>query len=159
LNSSNQVAVLLGQGSLGRGNGAFQPPTTVSTANGPWMPVLADLNGDGNLDLAVTDAGAGKVSVFLGDGTGAFSAASGSPITVGTTPHRIVAGDFKKDGIYDLAVGTSSDVSVLIGNGAGTFATRVSYPLGTTAADLAVADFNSDGMADLAATGADGSLH
>src|SRR5579864_7120720 len=38
----------------------------------PWSVVSADFNGDGNLDLAVSDLGVSQVTVLLGDGKGAF---------------------------------------------------------------------------------------
>ena len=64
--------------------------------------VAGDFNGDGKLDLAVTDSGGNAVLVLLGNGDGTFQ----PPITiaVGNGPDAIVAGDFNNDGKLDLAV-------------------------------------------------------
>ena len=79
-------------------------------------------------------AGSG-VAILLGVGGGAFAA----PVTyaAGTTCSQIAAGDFNADGITDLAVaskGNSSDVTILIGQGAGgvgdgTFGPPASIPV------------------------------
>ena len=68
---------------------------------------VGDFNGDGKLDLAVTNRGVccdspGTVSILLGDGTGNFTLAS-SP-GVGRTPTSVAVGDFNGDGKLDLAV-------------------------------------------------------
>src|SRR5207249_2462038 len=63
-------------------------------------------------------------------------------------------GDFNGDGKQDLAVGnqTSNNVSILLGDGAGSFsaATNFSTGAGTQPASVAVGDFNGDGKQDLA---------
>jgi hypothetical protein len=88
---------------LGRGDGTFAPPI-VSTVNPhpgvvPTLPVaaaLADLNGDVNLDLAVSGGTDRTLDIMLGDGTGrdgspppraapCRSAARSSPTTSTTT--------------------------------------------------------------------------
>ena len=45
----------------------------------PSAVVVADFNGDGFLDFAVTNEGDNSISVFQGDGTGAFTEFAGSP--------------------------------------------------------------------------------
>jgi len=47
--------------------------------------VLADFNGDGNLDFAVANEGDSTISFFKGDGTGGFTEFPGSPIALGGT--------------------------------------------------------------------------
>ena len=59
--------------------------------------VLADLNGDGKLDVA---SGAGNV-LLLGNGDGTFQ----PPLTLGAGGPGIAVGDFNHDGKPDLAVG------------------------------------------------------
>jgi hypothetical protein len=66
------------------------------------MAVTADLDGDGNLDLAVVNRFSNDVSILRGDGKGGFAPALSIP--VGSTPDAIVAGDFDGDGHVDLAV-------------------------------------------------------
>ena len=83
-----------------------------------------------------------------------FTAASGSPVAVGTTPQALVTADFNGDGKPDLATANSgsNNVTVLLGNGSGGFSAAPSSPFATGASpqSIAVGDFNGDGKPDLA---------
>lgn len=83
----------------------------------PTFVVVADFNGDGKLDWAGVNPYSGTVLVALGDRTGAFTPAPGSPYFVGGTPFALAAADFNGDGKVDLAVDTGSNVVLLL-NGA-----------------------------------------
>jgi FG-GAP-like repeat len=142
---------------LGAGGGKFQPAQGIMvgdpTESSPASLVLADLNGDGKLDVALADTGTGGVIVLLGNGDGTF----GAPVAMATgaaAPTTMVAADLNGDGRMDLAMsdpGTQS-VYIMLGNGDGTFQPAVSYPAGsnpqslvlfyggTAGLDLAVAD-------------------
>jgi len=149
---SGTVAVLLGDGA-----GGFSAPTSFAAID-PILTFIglavADLDGDGNSDLAITDNGTSPqdgVAVLLGDGEGGF----GSPATfaVGRGPTAVTAADFNGDGLPDLAVanGSSNNVSLLIGNGAGAFTPPINFASrgeGPTA--LAAGDVEPDGDVDLA---------
>jgi len=139
---------------LGNGNGTFQ---TEVNYQGPQVDSLAagDLNGDGNLDLAVTTGSTcdclGTVEIFLGKGDGTFTAGatySGFPRSAG----EVAIADLNGDGKPDLAVG-SSEVGVLLGNGDGTFQNPVFYSGVGISYDVAIADFNGDGKPDIASSG------
>ena len=130
----------------------------LSFTNGPTDIVTADFNGDGNLDLLVTNS-AGTTwgySVFLGNGDGSFQAplsyaASCSPGSLTSSPMAVVA-DFNHDHKLDFAVPLcTNSLSVLMGNGDGTFAAPVSYYDGSGANALVAGDFNEDGKIDIAA--------
>ncbi len=151
---SNMVSIL-----LGNGDGTFQSATQFSTgsSSAPQSMVLADLNGDGNLDVALADLN--EVSVLLGNGDGTFQA----PIkaSAGSSPDSITVGDFNGDHKLDLAVtsvNSNNMVSILLGNGDGTFQPPVSYPAGPNTYRLLTADFNGDGRLDLAVDNADGGV-
>jgi hypothetical protein len=58
---------------LGKGDGTFQPPITTSLPAGPAEIVEGDFNGDGKLDLAMTENPSNQVEVVLGNGTARFN--------------------------------------------------------------------------------------
>jgi hypothetical protein len=140
---------------LGHGDGTFtlatNSPLTVGTS--PNRISVADFNGDGIQDIAVTTLSTNTVSIYLGDGKGGFTVAANSPITVGTMPEYIAVGDFNRDGIPDMAIanGESSTVSILLGNGNGTFTQALGSPfeVGLSPTSIAVNDINNDGILDL----------
>src|SRR5882762_1408427 len=138
---------------LGNGDGTFQVARSVYFASGggfPWYVVAADFNGDGKLDLAVSNYGDNSLSVLLGNGDGTFQAPVTSP--VGTNPAQVTVGDFNGDGKLDLAVSSvaNNTVAVLLGNGDGTFLPPLIAPVGPNPWYFAVGDFNGDGILDLA---------
>jgi hypothetical protein len=136
---------------LGNGDGSFTQGAALSVGG---FVAVADFDGDGKLDLAVCNNASNNVTIFLGDGTGNFTTASGSPIAVGTNPQAIVTGDFNNDGKLDLAIANSGDntVTLLLGNGDGTFkeASNSPYSVGKGPTAMTAADFNGDGKLDLA---------
>jgi len=146
----NTVSVLLGNGS---GGFTAAPGSPISVGSQPTSIAVGDFNGDVKPDLAVTNSNSNNVSVLLGNGDGSFTAASGSPISVGSDPSAVVAADFNGDGKQDLAVSgfDSNNVSLLLGNGDGTFTPASDSPLavGKGPAAVAVGDFNGDGKSDL----------
>ena len=141
---------------LGNGDGTFSPGASLATGNAPFAIVTADFNGDGHLDLAVSNSADGTVTLLLGAGDGTFTTKS-TPV-VGNLPQVLVPGDFNEDGILDLAICNETDgtVSILIGNGDGTFATQTTVSTGGSGSPigLIVGDYNGDGHVDLAAVNA-----
>jgi hypothetical protein len=104
---------------FGNGDGTFQTATTYSAGVNPSSIVIADFNGDGNYDLALTSTPLGSsagnaVSLLLGNGDGTF----GAPTLFGTggLGSSAAVGDFNADGALDIAVANSSSntVSVLL---------------------------------------------
>jgi hypothetical protein len=102
---------------FGRGDGTFLTPVNYPTQVGfsllPIMVLLADVDGDGHLDI-VTANQRGSVSVLLGFGDGTFQPALN--YRAGSIPFAVAVGDFNGDGAPDLVVANnaSNDVSVLL---------------------------------------------
>ena len=128
--------------------------TTSGPNRGSASIALADFNGDGKLDIAVSNYASNTISVFLNKGDGTF----GAPVLTTVNPQGavglggIVSGDFNEDGKPDLVVGTiaglQSDI-VLLGNGDGTF-TQKSQILNTYGFSQAKAvDLNGDKHLDV----------
>jgi hypothetical protein len=130
---------------------------------------VADLTGNGKLDLVVTNAcqsinkyggcvGIGEIAILLGNGDGTFQPAvtysSGAYAAV-----QVAVGDVNGDHIPDLVVANrcmNSDctgdgaVSVLLGNGDGTFQQPVVYDSGSYYAwSVALGDLRNEGKLDI----------
>ena len=78
------------------------PSLTHDQACGP--AVVADFNGDGIPDIAVSGAFYSPVSVFLGKGDGTFTPVSGATNPSINEPGAIAVADFNHDGKVDLAI-------------------------------------------------------
>ncbi len=156
------------------GQGEFSSPTVrfvpmptyeTSTVIGSDLEV-GDLNGDGVVDVVVTDSGirgtdpnaAGGVSTLIGVGDGTL----GIPVRYGMpsrqSAYGIRLGDLNADGRPELVMLSSplgfdfarSAVGVFTNNGGGTFgAFRLLEFGGSNAMFLATGDLNSDGQADI----------
>lgn len=122
----------------------------------PQGVVVADFNGDGKPDIAVSNFTENNVAVFLNDGSGNF----GAPVitnvqlnaSMGLNVGGLVVGDFNEDGKPDLVVATiaGSQVSiVLLGKGDGTFSQQPPIPNSFGFLRAKVADLNGDGHEDL----------
>jgi VCBS repeat protein/FG-GAP repeat protein len=110
-----------------------------------------DFDGDGKMDLVVSNDDADNVSVLWGSGTGSFLD-SGAPISVGIAPFAVAVGDFNNDGKLDIATSDEigNTVTVLLNQGNRAFAPAMSTDTGGSPQALVVADFNGDHFADVA---------
>lgn len=98
---------------LGNGDGTFRARVTHQTGTAPAAVELADLNGDGELDIVTTHFGGGQfANILLNNGSGTFSL-SGSFAT-GAGPHGFEAVDLNGDDVLDLAIANRSGNSVTI---------------------------------------------
>lgn len=146
----SNVSLDFGKLALGRST----LPAVFPTGQLPTAPAVADVNGDGFLDLLIPNDFDNTVSVLLGNGDGTFKPQLTFP--VGKQPNAIAVADFNHDGKLDIAVANqgSANITVLLGNGDGTFQTGVNYPVSQEPFAIAAGDFNGDGIVDLAVASA-----
>ena len=131
---------------LGKGDGTFQLVVFTSGAGRAKSVVIADFDGDSNLDLAV---GGRSAQICLGKGDGTFQ----PPVNyaVGDVT-AIVAGDFDGDGKLDFGVLTTTGLfNSALGYGDGTFQAALAFSQGSGRVTLV--DFNKDGSLDVAIPG------
>jgi hypothetical protein len=139
---------------MGNGNGTLQGQKEYATDASPLNLAVADLNGDGKLDVVTANFYplniGNDVSVLLGNGDGTFQPAVNYPTALG--PESVAIADVNGDGKPDIAVaaGASNSVSILLGNGNGTFQAHQDYATGSNPFRIVVADFDRNGKPDLA---------
>jgi len=126
---------------LGNGDGTFMNTAAANPVTDGLDSAVGDFNGDGIVDLAViyqegdcTTYGDGGVEVFLGNGDGTFTYATGSgDVECGVTS---AVGDFNGDGVADLAetgpvISGTEEISVITPLLQGTVTATGVSPLGT----------------------------
>jgi hypothetical protein len=103
---------------LGNGDGTFQPRQDYAAGNGPESVAIADLNNDGNLDLAMGIGVGGTVSVLLGNGDGTFGPLQSFAGGTFLSGSHLAVADFNGDGFLDIAAAdeVGNAVTVLLNN-------------------------------------------
>ena len=161
---------------LGNGDGTFTIGQTITLTNPanpsnpntfPTAIVAGNFTSNGHVDLVVAEPFIDAVTVLLGTGNGTFT--QGSTISFGETfpfvpqTMSLVAGDFQRDGLTDVAVASSNffdgdTIDVLLGNGDGTFQAPnvISLGFGVYPVSLVAADFTGNGILDLATADSNG---
>jgi len=123
--SANNIHLFLNQGSAASPvfNEEKRQPLALGEGRAQLTPALADVNGNGKLDLLVTDR-AGRVTAYLrpdnwkwGDSiapsgflakNGGLTPDNNQALVLGSGIHTISTGDLNGDGLFDLVIGKSN---------------------------------------------------
>jgi hypothetical protein len=143
----------------GSGSTFFNAGTQYTIGMHGMAIASGDLNGDGVLDLVVTNGTPGDnadVSILLGIKTGGFQPAHNWRL--GSLSNDVFLVDMNHDGKLDLV----EDGGIALGDGKGSFGDLIPFPNGIVftynsssnyySTHLGVGDFNGDGKFDIAAT-------
>lgn len=135
-----------GNGIVEPGELCFAPPIVIDTPIAGGGGAIADIDGDGHLDVVITDTypGAGP-RILLGDGGGGFAAPLIAP--AGAEVVGPVAVGAIADGAVDIVASSWNSAWRWRGVGDGSF--DVPSIAGPTVADVVLADLDADGRADL----------
>ncbi|MFT3683596.1 MAG: FG-GAP-like repeat-containing protein [Phycisphaerales bacterium] len=142
--SAGTMLVYYGTGVAGPG--AFTAGPSYPTPS-PAGQLLADVDGDGKLDVLTARTTGSTITLFRGSGTGTFTNAG--PINTFESPVYMAATDANGDGIVDLVMVGTSGLTVLRGLGGGAFAAPSLIDSGLITVSLAVADLDGNGSPDV----------
>jgi hypothetical protein len=155
---------------LGRGDGQYTPaagsPFVAREGKQPHTHGLAvaDVNGDGDLDIVTANNDDGDVSLLVGDGKDNFVRAADSPFACGERPYPIAASDVNGDGCADVLVPNSvpdpevKTLTILFGSSGDGLTPAQNSPLvcDVTVWYAASGDVNGDNRPDIVATHSEG---
>ena len=154
--SLNKVAVYKNTG--GSGVLSFAPKVDFTTGTNPQYVAAGDFNGDGKMDMAVTNYGSNSISLFKNTtSAGSILFEAKVDIEVGAIPLNIALGNINGDAKPDIIIGKSGAtvLAVLQNNTTGAalnFTPAVEYAVGQQANSIVACDLDNDGKADIAST-------
>jgi hypothetical protein len=134
----------------GVGDGTFANPITIPSS-GADAATAGDLDGDGYVDLVLTNSGEPPIQVSVWPGAGGHTFLPGASYVLPSAQFLIGLADFDHDGHLDLAFESWSDaLEVLPGNGDATFsALPAAFGLGMDVGSIEFADLDGDGKPEV----------
>lgn len=163
--AANTIDLYRGNANLGF---SINPYLTLPLPSGASAQavVVADLNNDGLLDIAVANTALNSVTIFTNQGAGQFG--NSTTLAAGHSPIGIVAADFNSDGAVDLVLANSAadingdyTITVLPGNPSspGSYLSPVDIQTGRSIlTGLASGFLKGTGQPDLVVTASDGAV-
>ncbi|MFI5252106.1 MAG: FG-GAP-like repeat-containing protein [Bacteroidota bacterium] len=159
---SNTISIYRNTGTSGSfTSGSFALKFDLPTDPNPTGVAIADLDGDGKLDIIVVTSGSNEVSVYHNISSpgslNSGSFASFIDFSTGSLPNSVAIGDIDGDGKPDIVVtnGSSNTVSVLRNESAigsitsASFDLPITFATGTSPVGLALGDIDGDGKVDI----------
>ncbi len=135
------------------GSARFAAGARLAAGAGPTWLVAADLDRDGDVDLAISEMmGQDAIHIYLNDGLGRFAPGDIVAVPGLDDPGRFAAGDLDEDGFLDLVVTgeVTGNLVVLRGRGDGRFAPGPLRALeARTPVHAVIGDLNLDGHVDV----------
>ena len=139
---------------------SFEGKADFATGSGPYSVASGDIDGDGKMDLVVTNANGTSISILRNTSTpGAISFSSQVELEVLTSPLSVAIKDLDMDGKPDIAVTNTKTLSLFrnastIGSiSPGSFDARVDYPAGNNGVWCVVLqDLDGDQKPDITVT-------
>lgn len=160
----NQITVYNNDGTGTFSEGVYYAPAVTPTTTADIYPsaaTIADVNGDGNGDVVLTNDESSDVTILLGNGDGTLNLTSVGYAVGGYADTPAIVTDVNGDGLVDIVVADYNESLVwMAGYGDGTFqASRDYYATipgegygsesETYSVGIASGDFNGDGFTDV----------
>jgi 6-phosphogluconolactonase (cycloisomerase 2 family) len=163
--NSNTVSILRNTTTTGAfTNSSFAPKVDFATGPSPDWISIADIDGDGKADLAITNASGSSVSVFRNTSSAGSISSSSFATKVDflteSNPYAVEFADIDGDGKTDMVVsnGQNNTLSVFRNTaesgsiGSSSFSGRVDFNTGSFPRSLAAGDLDGDGKPDVVVT-------
>ncbi len=159
ISNSNSSTVTIFRNTSSAGVISFAAKADLTTGSIPFGANLADLDGDGNMDVIVPNYGSGTVSLFRNTSSvGSISFAAKQDVSTGSNPSVVSIGDLDGDSKPDMVVGNygSGSISVFRSKSttgslsASSFAPKIDYSTGFQMYGVALGDLDGDGKPDIA---------
>lgn len=135
----------------GDGDGSFSNPQMIRMGRGVVAIGLADIDGDGDLDMGAASNSDYRITIMRNRGDRIFE--QRDDLVSGVQPRSVAVGDLNNDGHDDIVVANAAGRScgVFLGSGAGGFLPMVNYETTHAVRSVKLADVDGDGDLDIGA--------